>query len=144
MTQVKSILMTLSDCPTLSDSVCHAEVKSIFDDSSQVKKVPECAHSHHHTCLAKYHFRGSKLTHTITGCLESGVEPSGANTLSLRQSSELGSIGGLERVEHVRQRGEGDRRRLGHESGHSVARIHPLSNGSAGRGGRHRWSPIGG
>jgi hypothetical protein len=71
----------------------------------------------------------------------SAVDPSGAKTLSLRQSSELGSIGGLDRVEHVRHSGDGDRNRFGHESGHSVAFIHPLSNRRASRGGRHRKSP---
>lgn len=73
-----------------------------------------------------------------------GDAAAGAITLSLRQSSEFRSSGGLERVEQVRHSGDGAESLFGQLSGHSVALNHPFSKPAALRGARHRCSPVGG
>ena len=68
-------------------------------------------------------------TYTITASLLAGVAAAGAITFRRRQSSELGSIGGFDRVLQVRQNGLGDPTLFGQESGQLSARNHPFSNG---------------
>jgi hypothetical protein len=66
----------------------------------------------------------TEMDQNRNGVDERGVrgEEAGQTMLSFRQSSELGSIGAFDRVEQVRQKGEGEESLLGHESGHAVAR----------------------